>query len=123
MSPSLRVLSLIAAGGDVGESCTDDVETFMQLCVGDCQRHESADHVVLSAGAKQNQSTLASESEDLRCLGVCRRLLFSIADELQARHRAHDPDVANQLELGFPASHAFFNDRSDPGGTLGKPLV
>src|ERR1700674_5647312 len=70
ISPSLRVLLLGGAGGNLGKSRADDVQTFIQQSVGDGQRHEGADHVVVHARTKKDQATLASEREDLRGLGV-----------------------------------------------------
>src|ERR1700675_1522441 len=63
MSPSLFPFYL-----DFGQRRAEDVEPLVKLLVGDGQRHQRPDDVVVRARAEQDQALLARDREDSRGL-------------------------------------------------------
>lgn len=48
------------ARDDLVQRCLEYVQTFVQLFIRNCERHESADHVVMHTGPKNDQAFVAS---------------------------------------------------------------
>src|SRR4029077_14959354 len=82
------------------------VEPFLQLIVGNGQRHQGADDVVVHAAAKGDQAVVARFDEDLRGLFVGGLFGLAVADELHAHHGAEPADLTYKLVLARPRSHA-----------------
>ena len=95
----------------------------MQLLVGDVQRHQRADDVVVRAGAQQDQALLSGSRKDGRRLFVRRLFRAAITHELEPAHRAHDANVADEVVLLGPALHALFDHRANAHGALWQLLV
>src|SRR5213592_2316212 len=92
-----------AAGGDFSKRRAEYVQAFLQLLVGDRQRHQRADDVVVHAAAQDDQPFVARRRQDLRGLFVRRLFGLPVAHELHARHRTDDAHVADEVVLGRPA--------------------
>src|ERR1700694_439590 len=99
MSPSSWVRSDGCGGRELGKGQANDVKAFLELVIWNGQRHQRPDHVVVNAGAEQDQPFFARDGEELRSLGISWGLRFAIAHQLHARHGAHDADVAYKLVL------------------------
>src|SRR2546426_1125016 len=77
----------------------------------------------MRAGAEQDQAFLPRQREDLRGLGVGRRLGLAVTHQLHAGHGSKNPDVTDERVLGGPGPHALLDDRADPRGPFGQLLV
>src|SRR2546430_13120717 len=93
-----------------------DVEPFVELCVGDGQGHERADDVAMEAGAQQQEATVAGALDggvDGRCRGVLRR---AVLDELDGLHRADTACLADHRLVLRHGVEALADAPADRGG-------
>src|SRR5262249_41312673 len=81
---------------DRGEASGEDVEPFVELVVGDRERRQEPDHVAEGSRRDQDHAARAGEAGEPVgfVLGGLARL--TIADELDADHRAAPADVADE---------------------------
>src|SRR6266542_5435277 len=99
-----------AIGGSVsGSTCVakrllQQIESAVELLVGDRERHEDADHVAVDPAGEENETPLASGGGDTGS-GV-RRLLR----ELEREHRPEPAHLVQQVAL----SHKVLEARPDP---------
>src|SRR6202162_3661382 len=100
-----------------------DVESFVKVLVGDGQRHQRPDDVVVRAGAKQDEALFSRDHEDSRGLLVGGFLGCPVAHQLHTCHRTYHADIAHDVVLGLPALHALFDYGADPHRPLGQLFV
>src|ERR1700686_3150200 len=117
LSVVLTFPSLLAGwfglGGDLAERNAQDVESFVKLLIGDRQRHQRPDDVVVRARAEQEQALLARDREDSRGLLVGGLFGCAVAHQLHPGHRTHHADVADDVVLRLPALHTLLEDGTD----------
>src|ERR1051325_1755985 len=114
------MLSSISSGAERG---AQNVQPFLQLLVGNRERHQRPDHVVVDAASQDDQALLASALEQGDRLLVRRLLGLPAAHELHAHHGADRADVADQLLVAGPALHPFFHHGADARRSLRQLLV
>src|SRR5437868_2165251 len=97
-TPPGEALTSTASAGR-SSTCVDkrllqELETVLQLVVGDRQRGQQANDVAVGAAAQQEQTALEARARDRR--GESRRLL----DELERSHGAEAPVLADLGNAG-----------------------
>src|SRR6516165_10195710 len=102
--------------GDRGEGGFDDVESFVELFVGDDERDEDADDVVEGAGGDGDKAVLVAVAGDLLGFGVGRLARGGAADELDGAHAAKAAHLADEIPFLLPDASALFKTFADFGG-------
>ena len=85
----------------------EDAETFVELPIGDDERHEQADGVAVGAGRKNHQAMLVAVSKHGLGFFGGRLPGFSGAHEFESTHGAEAAHVADERASTLPGSSSF----------------
>ena len=81
--------------GRLEDGALEDIQTLLELVLGDHQGHQRPDHVAVGAGADHDQAALVAQAGD-PVHQLLRRLLGgAVLDELDRPHRAGPAHVAD----------------------------
>src|SRR3712207_8302293 len=78
-------------------SATQDREAFLQLVVGDDERHEGADDVGVLPGREEQEALLQGGLDDPAGALLVRRLAPGVLNEFHRHHRPPAPHVAYEV--------------------------
>src|SRR6516162_358040 len=109
--------------GDRGEGGFDDVESFVELFIGDDERDEDADDVVEGAGGDGDKAVLVAVAGDLLGFGVGRLARGGAADELDGAHAAKAAHLADEIPFPLPDASALFKTFADFGGARQQAIL
>ena len=109
--------------GDGGEGGFDDVESFVELFVGDDEWNEDADDVVKRAGGDGDKAVLVAVAGDLLGFRVGRLARRGVADQLDGAHAAKAAHVADEIPFLLPHESAFFKTSADHRGARQQAIL